>query len=79
MTAVVWGTSSGVVLVLLGDTVENYFIGCNSIRLKVLHVNKVKNAKCKHIDEKEVDDLNSNTFTSIGAFSLLYMFYFMLF
>ena len=64
--SVVWGTLSGVSVVLLGDRMESYLSQFKSIRVKVL------NTKQSHCNSFEDESKHNN----IGAFSVVYMFYF---
>lgn len=64
--SVVWGTLSGVSVVLLGDRMEAYLSQFKSIRVKVLNPQQ---PQCKSLEDKSKHN-------NIGAFSLVYMFYF---
>jgi hypothetical protein len=76
LTAVLWGTLSGVGVVLLGDQMENYLSECKSIRVKVLNMNRQLKPQCKSLDQDCDASNSSDTFASVGAFCLLYIFYF---
>eukprot|EP00804_Cyclotella_cryptica_P031239 CCRYP_011067-RB/>CCRYP_011067-RB protein AED:0.29 eAED:0.29 QI:272/1/1/1/1/0.66/3/1215/689 len=78
ITAVAWGTISGVCVVLLGDRWERYLSECGgSIRVRVLNIDSPKHDKVCKTHQEEDSSCNSDAlFASIGAFSLLYIFSF---
>ena len=71
--AVAWGTLSGVSVVLLGDSWERYLSRCGGIRV-VVKVDTLKNTESELKQHEKIN--NKDAFASLGAFSLLYIFFF---